>query len=132
MDALKIYMAGCGGMLGDAFYNVFKRGNSLICSDKNPTNSWQSKLDFTTYETYRRAVLEAAPDWLFHIGAETDLEVCENDEAYSFSTNSESVSYAVEISNELNIPLLYISTAGIFSGDKEFFSEKSNDQKFYN
>ncbi len=119
-------MAGCGGMLGDAFYNVFKRDNSLICSDKNPTNSWQSRLDFTNYDAYRRAVLEAAPDWLFHIGAETNLEVCENDEAYSFSTNSDAVSYAVEISNALNIPLLYISTAGIFSGDKKFFSEDDN------
>ena len=31
--------------------------------------------------------------------------------------------YAVELSNELDIPLLYISTAGIFDGSKETFDD---------
>ena len=33
MKDKKIYMAGAGGMLGDAFYRVFKKENDLFCSE---------------------------------------------------------------------------------------------------
>ena len=33
MKGKKIYMAGAGGMLGDAFYKVFKDDNEIYCSD---------------------------------------------------------------------------------------------------
>ena len=39
------------------------------------------------------------------------------------STNTESVKTAVRISNDKNIPLLYISTAGIFDGKKNSYDE---------
>ena len=38
MKDKKIYMAGAGGMLGDAFYRVFKKENDLFCSDINSTD----------------------------------------------------------------------------------------------
>ena len=43
------------------------------------------------------------------------------DDAYS--TNTMSVENAVYISNKLNIPLLYISTAGIFVGKKQSYDD---------
>ena len=30
----KIYIAGAGGMLGEAFYEHFSKSNQVICSDK--------------------------------------------------------------------------------------------------
>jgi dTDP-4-dehydrorhamnose reductase len=41
----------------------------------------------------------------------------------TYLTNTNSVENAVSIANELNIPLLYISTAGIFDGNKEFYDD---------
>ena len=29
----RIYIAGCGGMLGEAFYNVFSKDYKIKCSD---------------------------------------------------------------------------------------------------
>jgi len=43
------------------------------------------------------------------------------DEAYN--TNTLAVENAVYLANELNIPLLYISTAGIFDGEKESYDD---------
>jgi dTDP-4-dehydrorhamnose reductase len=63
------------------------------------------------------------PDWLFHLGAYTDLEFCEQNPEDTYLTNTKSVEHAVAIANELNIPLLYISTAGIFDGNKEVYDE---------
>jgi dTDP-4-dehydrorhamnose reductase len=63
------------------------------------------------------------PDYLFHIGAFTDLEFCEENVDDTYSTNTLSVENAVYISNKLNIPLLYISTAGIFDGKKDLYDD---------
>lgn len=120
----KIYIAGAAGMLGDAFYRLLNKDNDLFCIDKNIQDPWQESLDFTNKSEYLKSVVEFKPDWLFHIGAETDLEICEQNQEYAYSTNATSVEYAVDIANKLNIPILYISTAGIFSANKNFFTEE--------
>ena len=112
----KIYMAGCGGMLGEAFYIQFKKEFELKCTDKDVNTPWLSFLDLRHFENYRKDVLDFNPDYLFHIGAHTDLEFCENEIDDTYATNTLSVENAVKIANELDIPLLYISTAGIFDG----------------
>ena len=120
----KIYMSGSGGMLGKAFYDVFSSDYILKCSDIDINEEWLSFLDFRDYESYYKAVKKFSPNFLFHIGAFTDLEYCENNEFETYKTNFESVKNAVKISNILNIPLLYISTAGIFDGKKEIYDEE--------
>ncbi|MDR1672799.1 MAG: NAD(P)-dependent oxidoreductase [Bacteroidales bacterium] len=119
----KIFIAGCGGMLGDAFYHVFKDNYSLLCTDKDVNVEWLSFLDFRDLTSYRKQVREFAPDYLFHLGAYTDLEFCEKHPEDTYVTNTISVENAVYIANELNIPLLYISTAGIFDGKKECYDD---------
>jgi len=119
----KIYMAGVGGMLGEAFYKQFKGDYELKCSDIDVNEEWLSFLDFRDEQNYRKEVLEFNPDFLFHIGAYTDLEYCELHEEDAYETNTKSVEYAVSIANDLNIPLLYISTAGIFDGKKDAYDE---------
>ncbi len=119
----KIYIAGCGGMLGEAFYKKFRKNNVLKCSDIDINEKWISKLDFRNKEEYIKDVIGFNPDWLFHIGAYTDLEFCELNSEDTYQTNTESVKYAVEISNDLKIPLLFISTAGIFDGKKDVYDE---------
>tara|TARA_Y100000768_G_C23985473_1_gene688566 strand:- start:1522 stop:2427 length:906 start_codon:yes stop_codon:yes gene_type:complete len=123
MKKNKIYLAGSGGMLGEAFHNTFKNDYELMCTDIDLNEEWLSYLDFRKKEKYRKSVTHFNPDWLFHIGAHTDLEYCELNQEDAYLTNTESVKYAVAISNELNIPLLYISTAGIYDGKKDFYDE---------
>jgi dTDP-4-dehydrorhamnose reductase len=116
-------MAGCGGMLGEAFYTQFKDEYELKCTDKDVNDVWLSFLDFRDLDSYRKDVLEFAPDYLFHLGAYTDLEFCEQNADETYRTNTMSVENAVYIANELNIPLLYICTAGIFDGKKELYDD---------
>jgi dTDP-4-dehydrorhamnose reductase len=119
----KIYIAGCGGMLGEAFYAEFKSDYVLKCTDKDVNDSWLEYLDFRDLAAYRKDVKIFAPDYLFHLGAYTDLEYCENHTNDTYETNTISVENAVYIANELDIPLLYISTAGIFDGKKELYDD---------
>ncbi|MBT7900583.1 MAG: NAD(P)-dependent oxidoreductase [Candidatus Marinimicrobia bacterium] len=119
----KVYIAGCGGMLGEAFYQQFKDEFEIKCTDKDVNETWLSYLDFRNYETYKKDVEEFKPDYLFHLGAYTDLEWCEMNADETYLTNTLSVEDAVYIANKLNIPLIYISTAGIFDGNKELYDD---------
>ena len=126
MEKAKIYIAGCGGMLGEAFYKKFGNDFDLKCSDIDLNEDWLSYLDFRDFESYKKDVNEFKPYWLFHLGAYTDLEYCELHEEDTYATNTESVKHAVKIVNDLDIPILYISTAGIFDGKKEVYDESDN------
>lgn len=119
----KIFIAGCGGMLGEAFYQQFKDSYILKCTDKDVNENWLSFLDFRDYDEYTKQVMDFKPDYLFHLGAYTDLEYCEQNAEDTYATNTLSVENAVFIANKLNIPLLYISTAGIFDGSKELYDD---------
>jgi len=119
----KIYIAGCGGMLGEAFYTQFRKDYILRCTDKDVNEPWLSFMDFRDFEAYQRDVTEFKPDYLFHLGAYTDLEFCELNADETYNTNTISVENAVYIANQLNVPLLYISTAGIFDGAKEYYDD---------
>ncbi len=119
----KIYIAGCGGMLGEAFYTQFKDEYEIKCTDKDVNDEWLSFLDFRDFDAYKKDVEEFAPDYLFHLGAYTDLEFCEQNADETYLTNTLAVENAVYLANSLDIPVLYISTAGIFDGKKELYDD---------
>jgi dTDP-4-dehydrorhamnose reductase len=123
MQKKKIYIAGCGGMLGEAFYAQFKDEYEIKCTDKDVNDTWLSFLDFRNFDAYKKEVFDFKPDYLFHLGAYTDLEFCEMNADDTYQTNTLAVENAVYIANSLDIPLLYISTAGIFDGEKELYDD---------
>ena len=91
-------MAGCGGMLGEAFYNCFKDNYDLMCTDIDVNEDWLNPLDFRNYDKYLLDVEKFKPNYLFHIGAHTSLEYCELNEDDAYKTNTLSVENAVNIS----------------------------------
>jgi len=119
----KIYMAGSGGMLGEAFHKIYSAQNILRCTDKDVNDSWLSFLDFRDADAYVSDVEAFGPDYLFHLGAHTSLEYCEQNPDDAYATNTIAVETAAHIANRLDIPLLYISTAGIFDGGKDFYDD---------
>lgn len=110
-------------MLGEAFYKQFGDDYLLKCTDKDVNDDWLTYLDFRDLSEYEKDVNEFMPDYLFHLGAYTDLEFCEQNVEDTYLTNTTSVENAVYIANKLDIPLLYISTAGIFDGKKELYDD---------
>lgn len=119
----KIYISGCGGMLGEAFYESFGAHNQLQCTDINVNEPWLTYLDVRDLEAYRKDVCDFAPDYLFHLAACTDMEDCERDPENAWLTNAIGTENAAYIANELGVPLIYISTAGIFDGHKQQFDD---------
>ena len=110
-------------MLGEAFYKQFKDDYLLRCTDIDVNDSWLSYLDMRDYDAYREDVMRFHPDYLFHLGAYTDLEFCETYPELTYMTNTLTVENAVYIANELDIPILYIGTGGVFDGNKDLYDD---------
>lgn len=119
----RIYIAGCGGMLGEAFHAVFDRSHELMCTDIDVNEPWLSYTDIRDLNAYKASVLSFRPDYLFHLGAHTSLEYCEEHVDEAYATNTLAVENATLIANQLDIPLLYISTGGIFDGACDVYDE---------
>lgn len=119
----KVYLAGSGGMLGEAFYDLFNKDYNVLASDIDVNEDWLHFLDFRDFEKYYQDVYNFKPDYLFHLGAITSLEECDLDEDKAYSTNTIGVENATIIANKLNIPIVYISTAGIFDGKKDLYDD---------
>lgn len=119
----KIYMAGVGGMLGEAFYQMFKDDYEIKCTDKEVNEDWLSFMDFRDCEAYKKDVFDFKQDYLFHIGAYTGLKYCEENIDDAYLTNTIAVENAVYIATALNIPMLQISTACIFDGKKDTYDD---------
>ena len=119
----RVYIAGAGGMLGEAFLIRFGEDCDVRCTDIDVNEDWLDYLDFRDAAAYRADVEAFEPDHLFHLGAYTDLEYCERHVGATYATNTLAVENACHIANALGIPLLYISTAGIFDGKKELYDD---------
>jgi len=123
IEMKRAYIAGCGGMLGQAFHKEFAGVAELRCTDIDVNEEWLQYTDIRDQDAYRRDVLGFQPDGLFHLGALTDLEYCETHPDETYATNAMAVENAVYIANELDIPLLYIGTAGIFDGRQDLYDD---------
>ena len=76
-------------MLGDAFYLQFKDDYQLKCTDIDVNEEWLSYCDARDMKEYFSQVRDFNPDYLFHLGALTDLEYCESHHARAIITNPE-------------------------------------------
>ena len=103
-------------MLGEAVHKVFSETYDTKCTDIDLNAPWLENCDFRDFDAYKASVESFEPDVLFHLGAHTDLEYCEKNPDDAYRTNTLSVEHAATLAQTHGIPLIYISTAGIFDG----------------
>jgi dTDP-4-dehydrorhamnose reductase len=63
------------------------------------------------------------PDIILNFAALVDLEYCEEEKDDCYLTNTIGAIHLFNLCKDLNIPYVFISTAGIFGNDKEFYTE---------
>jgi len=117
----KILITGSAGMLGSSMITVLREeGYEIYPTDKNIEKGIEY-LDVREYDQVLKWATRLQPDFIFHLAAETDLEVCENDRYYAYATNTIGTQNVALICKKLGIKMVYICTAGIFDGKKEGF-----------
>lgn len=122
----RVLITGCGGMLGKAVYEkaVEKYGKDFVrATDIDLNEEWLSKLDVRNIEEYENAFKEWKPTIVLHLAALTDLEYCEKHIEDAWATNALGPENAAILARKYNALLVYVSTAGIFGGEKDEYAD---------
>lgn len=119
----KVIITGCSGMLGEAVYTEFKDICELYASDIDLNTSWLEYLDVSSEKDVSKYCDRVRPNYIIHLAALTDMEYCELHPEETYAVNTGGVENLARYARIHNIPFLYISTAGVFDGEKEFYTE---------
>ncbi len=119
----RVVITGCGGMLGEAVYEAFKDVCQVRASDIDLNVPWLERLDVRVSKDVAGYLAKVKPNYIIHLAALTDMEYCELHPDDAYSTNTGGVQNVAEYARDHNIPLVYISTAGIFDGGKDEYDE---------
>lgn len=124
---MRMLITGGAGMLGTCLVPVLARaGHELVVTDidLSQTRPWGAQGPTVGYLDVRaRADVDGAvgalrPDLVLHLAAETSLEVCEDDPDHGWLTNAIATKYVALACRRAHVPMVYISTAGVFDGRK--------------
>ena len=118
----RVLITGAGGMLGNAIYPYFsERFADVTATDKDTNEAWISYLDVRDTPELRRHFDSMKPTIVLHLAACTDLEFCEVHPGVAKATNADATEAVAKLCEEFGATLVYISTAGVFDGEKEGF-----------
>ena len=117
-------ITGCGGMLGDAVYTTFANSYQHVhATDIVLNEPWLSHLDVRELDECERAFAEVGPTIVLHLAALTDLEYCETHQDDCWKTNALGVENVALLARRYDATMVYVSTAGIYAGDKDEFHD---------
>lgn len=119
----RIYVSGCGGMLGHAVYAEFAQDCTIMATDINLNVDWLTYADVRDYGGFEASVRSFTPDILINLAALTDLEYCERNAEDAWLTNALGAENAAVIARRLDIPIVQISTAGIVDGCQDTYHD---------
>lgn len=119
----RILITGAAGALGEAVCPLFERSCFVIRTDIFPDTSSCRPLDISFANTVRAFCAETKPTMIVNLAAITDLERCEADPRAAYDTNGWGVLNLVREARRYDIPLVHISTAGVFDGEQDSYAE---------
>lgn len=120
---MRFLITGAGGMLGSSVYPSFvEAGHHVVATDLEPREFAglpMGRLDVRDSQAVVDAIEGAKAEMVLHLAAETDLEICEADPDHAFRTNTLGTQNVAIACQARNLPMVYISTAGVFDGKKD-------------
>ena len=109
-------------MLGTTLQQVIDTSKFLL-TDKDISENI-SYCDIRDLENTTKIVNDFNPDIILNFAALVDLEYCEKEKDDCYLTNTIAAIHLFNLAKDRNIPYVFISTAGIFGNDKEFYTEE--------
>jgi dTDP-4-dehydrorhamnose reductase len=119
----KVFITGCGGMLGKAVYERFAAHCQVLATDIDLNEPWLEYGDVIDFKQMSEKAFKFEPDLIINLAALTDLEYCEKNPEITWKTNALGAENMALISKKLSATHVYVSTAGIFDGLKEYYND---------
>lgn len=124
---MRILVTGAAGMLGSGLVpELVAAGHDVYTTDidlRTP-QPWGADgptivgLDVRDRTAVADAFATVRPAFVAHLAAETSLEVCDADEVHAYATNTLGTKLVALEARRAEVPMVYISTAGVFDGTK--------------
>ena len=112
---MKVLVTGSTGMLGTSMIPALQsKGYDVVTS-----NFLYAHMEVSVTSQVLKTVMEAKPDIVLHLAAETDVDRCEREPLHAYNVNTWGTRNVARACKLLKIPMLYVSTIGVFYGDKK-------------
>lgn len=124
---MKVLATGTAGMLGSSLIPAMvAAGHEVVATDLDISNPrpWGRRgpnllpLDVRDLAAVREAFATFEPELVLHLAAETSLEASDADPDHAYLTNTTATKCIAQECGRRDIPITYISTAGVFDGLK--------------
>jgi dTDP-4-dehydrorhamnose reductase len=124
---MRMLITGAAGMLGSELVPAMAAaGHELVVTDINlteprpwgPNGPTLCLLDVRNRDHVSDALDAVHPHIVLHLAAETSLEASETDPDHAFLTNAIGTKWVALGCARRGLPMVYISTAGVFDGTK--------------
>jgi len=114
----KILITGCSGMLGRYVRRQIEAAGYEVIAPS------REQMDLTNSDGVYAYIKAAAPDAILHLGAETDVDLCERNPARGGIVNHLATRAIARAARDIKAWLLYVSTASVFGLEpKPLFNE---------
>jgi len=119
----RVFITGGGGMLGQSVYKTFAEHCDVLATDIDLNEPWLEYADVRNLPETFRVAKAFSPDLIINLAALTDLEYCQMNPDETWLTNALGAENMALIAQELDVPHVYISTAGIFDGTQDVYND---------
>lgn len=116
----RAYIVGGEGMVGSYLVDLFRQTHETWSVDLVSKDS-TCYGDIRDSEMMQRHIEDFLPNVVINLAAITDLEECESSPENCFMTNTVGAINLCDICEKKSIEYVFISTAGIFDGSREFY-----------
>lgn len=127
---MRILVTGAAGMLGSALVPALaEAGHEVQPTDIDlaQPRPWahvakdiatMTRLDVRARDEIASVVATFRPELIVHLAAETDVEICDARPDHAWETNAVGTKHVALAAQAADVPLAYVSTAGVFDGLK--------------
>ena len=108
---MKILITGANGLLGHELSSILKEHTLILLSHE--------QLDISNSELVDKYITSNSPDYVINSAAYTQVDACETNYDLAYASNALGPRNLAIKCQQLNIPLIHISTDYVFNGDEK-------------
>jgi dTDP-4-dehydrorhamnose reductase len=127
---MKIFLTGATGLLGSNILSSIRDSHHIVANYRSrkvsphKNNLTTENIDLTNKENLKKALIENDCNLVLNTAGYTDVNGCEKFPKRAFNENVLIAENLANVTNELNIDYIHISSDHLFSGKDKFIAEK--------
>ena len=125
MVKLKFLVTGSAGLIGQQVVKDLSKSNEVFSSynDSMPEYGEPVRMDLRDHKQISGVFDEKNPDVVIHLGAMTDVDLCEGENSSASEINAKSTETIAKECSKQNSFLIYLSTDYVFDGNSGMYKE---------